>query len=84
MTDLTSLTLAHALDGMEKKQFSSAEITDAFLDAIGTANPYLNAYVVVTADRARAAAQTSASNGSRANRSSSASKTWSADRSSGW
>jgi len=31
MTDLTSLTLAAALDGMEKKQFSSAELTVAFL-----------------------------------------------------
>ena len=29
MTDLTTLTLAAALDGMEKKQFSSAELTDA-------------------------------------------------------
>ena len=42
MTDLTSLTLANALDGMEKKQFSSAELTDAFLGAIEQANPALN------------------------------------------
>ncbi len=54
MTDLTSLTLTQALDGMEKKQFSSAEITDAFLSAIEKANPALNAFVVVTADKARA------------------------------
>jgi aspartyl-tRNA(Asn)/glutamyl-tRNA(Gln) amidotransferase subunit A len=59
MTDLTSLTLANALDGMEKKQFSSAELTDAFLAAIGKANAALNAYVVVTADKARAAAKAS-------------------------
>ncbi|MBI3437565.1 MAG: Asp-tRNA(Asn)/Glu-tRNA(Gln) amidotransferase subunit GatA [Proteobacteria bacterium] len=59
MTDLTSLTLAAALDGMEKKQFSSAELTDAFLKAIDQANPKLNAYVVVTADKARAAANAS-------------------------
>jgi aspartyl-tRNA(Asn)/glutamyl-tRNA(Gln) amidotransferase subunit A len=59
MTDLTSLTLASALEGMEKKQFSSAEITEAFLGAIDKANPHLNAYVVVTADRARAAAKAS-------------------------
>jgi aspartyl-tRNA(Asn)/glutamyl-tRNA(Gln) amidotransferase subunit A len=59
MTDLTSLTLAQALDGMEKKQFSSAELTDAFLAAIDKANPRLNAYVVVTADKARAAAKQS-------------------------
>ncbi|HWA01849.1 MAG TPA: Asp-tRNA(Asn)/Glu-tRNA(Gln) amidotransferase subunit GatA [Caulobacterales bacterium] len=56
MTDLTSLTLADALDGMAKKQFSSAELTGAFIDAIDKANPHLNAYVVVTADRAREAA----------------------------
>ncbi len=59
MTDLTSLTLAAALDGMEKKQFSSAELTDAFLGAIEEANPRLNAYVVVTADKAKAAAKAS-------------------------
>jgi aspartyl-tRNA(Asn)/glutamyl-tRNA(Gln) amidotransferase subunit A len=59
MTDLTSLTLAAALDGMEKKQFSSAELTDAFLKAIDQANPKLNAYVAVTADKARAAAKAS-------------------------
>jgi len=59
MTDLTSLTLANALDGLEKKQFSSGELTDAFLNAIEQANPVLNAYVVVTADRARAAAKAS-------------------------
>jgi len=53
MTDLTSLTLAEALDGMKKKQFSSLEITDAFLSAIDKANPHLNAYVVVTPEIAR-------------------------------
>ena len=37
MTDLTQLTLASALKGMEKKEFSSAEITDAFLAAIDKA-----------------------------------------------
>ena len=59
MSDLTSLTLAAALDGMEKKQFSSAELTDAFLKAIEQANPKLNAYVAVTADSARKAAKAS-------------------------
>ncbi len=56
MSDLTSLTLADALDGMENKRFSSAELTDAFLAAIEQANPHLNAFVVVTADKARAQA----------------------------
>jgi aspartyl-tRNA(Asn)/glutamyl-tRNA(Gln) amidotransferase subunit A len=59
MSALTSLTLAKALDGMAQKQFSSAEITDAFLAAIDKANPSLNAYLVVTADKARAAAKAS-------------------------
>ena len=56
MTDLTTLTLAKALDGMEKKQFSAVELTDAFLAAIEKANPALNAYVVVTPEKARAQA----------------------------
>ena len=34
MTDLTDLTLAAALDGLKSKQFSSAEITGAFLQAM--------------------------------------------------
>ena len=34
MTDLTKLTLAAALDGLEAKAFSSREITDAFIGAI--------------------------------------------------
>ena len=59
MTDLTSLTLAEALDGMEKKQFSSLEITDAFLNAIDKANSHLNAYVVVTPEIARERAKAS-------------------------
>ncbi len=59
MTDLTSLTLAAALDGMEKKQFSSLELTDAFLKAIEQANPKLNAFVALTPEAARAAAKAS-------------------------
>lgn len=59
MTDLTSLTLAAALDGMEKKQFSSVELTEAFIGAIDKANPQLNAYVVTTPELARARAKES-------------------------
>ncbi|MBN8607475.1 MAG: Asp-tRNA(Asn)/Glu-tRNA(Gln) amidotransferase subunit GatA [Caulobacterales bacterium] len=59
MTDLTSLTLAAALDGMEKKQFSSVELTEAFIGAIDKANLHLNAYVVTTPDLARARAKQS-------------------------
>jgi aspartyl-tRNA(Asn)/glutamyl-tRNA(Gln) amidotransferase subunit A len=59
MTDLTSLTLTDALDGLASKQFSSREITDAFLSAIDQANPHLNAYVLVTHEKARAMADAS-------------------------
>lgn len=59
MTKLTNLTLSDAVDGLKAKQFSSAEITDAFLKEIDTANPHLNAYVVTTHDKARAMAKAS-------------------------
>jgi len=54
MTDqtLTRLTLSEALDGLAARRFSSREITAAHLQAIAAANPALNAYVVVTADKA--------------------------------
>ncbi|MGE3301980.1 MAG: Asp-tRNA(Asn)/Glu-tRNA(Gln) amidotransferase subunit GatA [Hyphomonadaceae bacterium] len=59
MSELTQLTLAAALDGMAKKRFSSRDLTDAFLAAIEKANPHVNAYVAVTAERARAMAAAS-------------------------
>ncbi|QQQ19228.1 Asp-tRNA(Asn)/Glu-tRNA(Gln) amidotransferase subunit GatA [Brevundimonas vitis] len=52
MTDLTQLTLKAAVDGLKAKAFSSEEITRAFLTNIEAANPVLNAYVEVTADKA--------------------------------
>jgi aspartyl-tRNA(Asn)/glutamyl-tRNA(Gln) amidotransferase subunit A len=52
MTDLTALTLSEALEGLEKKEFSSEEITGAFIQAIEKANPHLNAYVVQTPEKA--------------------------------
>jgi aspartyl-tRNA(Asn)/glutamyl-tRNA(Gln) amidotransferase subunit A len=52
MTDLTQLSLSDAVDGLKTKQFSSREITQAFLSEIEHANPHLNAYVVVTAEKA--------------------------------
>jgi aspartyl-tRNA(Asn)/glutamyl-tRNA(Gln) amidotransferase subunit A len=48
VTDLTKLTLAEAREGLQKKSFSAAELTQAFLGAIKIANPALNAYVAVT------------------------------------
>ena len=52
MSDLTKLTLKGAVDGLKAKEFSSAEITQAFLTNIEASNPTLNAYVAVTADKA--------------------------------
>jgi aspartyl-tRNA(Asn)/glutamyl-tRNA(Gln) amidotransferase subunit A len=59
MSELTRLTLSDALAGLAARRFSSREITDAFLNAIDKANPHLNAYVVVTHDKARAMADAS-------------------------
>ncbi len=55
MTDLTSLTLAEARDGLAKKSFTSLELTDAHLAAMEQARA-LNAYVLETPDQARAMA----------------------------
>ncbi len=56
MTDLTSLTLAEARDGLAAKSFTAVELTDAHLNAIEAAR-VLNAYVVETPDEARKMAQ---------------------------
>ncbi|MEZ5937120.1 MAG: Asp-tRNA(Asn)/Glu-tRNA(Gln) amidotransferase subunit GatA [Hyphomonadaceae bacterium] len=56
MTKLTQLSLSDAVDGLREKTFSSREITQAFLDEIDQSNPQLNAYVVVTHDKALAMA----------------------------
>ena len=52
MSDLTKLTLKGAVDGLKAKAFTSEEITRAFLSNIEAANPTLNAYVEVTAEKA--------------------------------
>ncbi|MGZ3277039.1 MAG: Asp-tRNA(Asn)/Glu-tRNA(Gln) amidotransferase subunit GatA, partial [Caulobacteraceae bacterium] len=51
MSELTGLTLKAALDGLKSKQFSSAEITQAHVDAVA-ASKALNAYVLETPERA--------------------------------
>ena len=56
MTDLTSLTLAEARDGLANKSFTSLELTDAHLEAIEAARA-LNAFVMETPDQARAMAR---------------------------
>jgi len=59
MTDLTDLTIADIRKGLARRDFSALELTEAYLAAIEAANRFLNAYVVVTADRARAMAAAS-------------------------
>ena len=52
MTELTSLTIAEAREKLRAGDIASTELTAAYLAAIEAANPSLNAYVTVTADRA--------------------------------
>ncbi len=53
MTNLTRLTIAEARAKLRAREFTSAELTEAYLAAIEEANPKLNAYVSVTHDKAR-------------------------------
>jgi aspartyl-tRNA(Asn)/glutamyl-tRNA(Gln) amidotransferase subunit A len=55
-TELTSLTLSEARDGLKKKAFTAAELTDAHLAAMEQARR-LNAYVLETPERASAMAK---------------------------
>ena len=53
MTDLTRLTIAEARKALAGKEFSALELTEAYLGAIEAANATFNAYVKVTAEKAR-------------------------------
>jgi len=59
MTELTKLTIAQIRAGLSAKDFTAVELTDAYLGAIDAANGKLNAYVAVTADKAREMAKAS-------------------------
>lgn len=59
MTDLTKLTIAQARAKLDAKEFTSVELTDAYLASIEAENGELNAYISVTADKARAMAKVS-------------------------
>jgi aspartyl-tRNA(Asn)/glutamyl-tRNA(Gln) amidotransferase subunit A len=59
MTSPTTFSLTDAVAGLKAKKFSSREITEAFLKDIEAANPQLNAYVVITRDKALAMADES-------------------------
>ncbi len=52
MSVLTDLTIAQARNGLQKKDFTSAELTNAHFDAIDAANASLNAYLLTTRDEA--------------------------------
>src|SRR5256714_935389 len=56
MTNLTSMTIAEARDGLANKSFTSLELTDAHLAAIEAARS-LNAFILETPDQARAMAR---------------------------
>ena len=56
MTELTSLTLAEAREGLRRRAFSAAELADAHLAAMEQAR-VLNAYVLETPEVARAMAK---------------------------
>lgn len=58
MTELTSLTIAQARDGLKTKSFSAAELADAHLAAMEKAR-VLNAYVLEMPDTAHAMAKAS-------------------------
>ena len=59
MTHPTHMTLAEARDALAAKKISSVELTQLHLDAIGTHNPALNAYVHHTPEIALAQAKAS-------------------------
>jgi aspartyl-tRNA(Asn)/glutamyl-tRNA(Gln) amidotransferase subunit A len=48
-----TLSLKQLSDGIQAKQFSVMEVTDAYLDRIERFNPELNAYITVTRDNAK-------------------------------
>ena len=58
MSDITTLSLADTRDGLAKGDFTSAELTDAYLSAIEGASD-LNAFITVAADHARDQAKAS-------------------------
>jgi aspartyl-tRNA(Asn)/glutamyl-tRNA(Gln) amidotransferase subunit A len=52
MTNLTELNLNQALSGLKAGNFTSTELTQSYLKSIEAQNTSLNAYLVVTADKA--------------------------------
>lgn len=59
MSELTRLTIADARDRLHKREITAAELTEAHVAAIDTANSALNAYILTTPDHAMAQAKAS-------------------------
>ncbi len=53
MDDLTELTIAEAAAALEHRRISASELTEAYLARISRLQPMVNAYITVTAARAR-------------------------------
>ncbi|QQG35569.1 MAG: Asp-tRNA(Asn)/Glu-tRNA(Gln) amidotransferase subunit GatA [Micavibrio aeruginosavorus] len=58
MTELTNQTIAQALEGLKKKQFSAKELTEAHIKVMEETR-HLNAYITETPEQALEAAQES-------------------------
>ncbi len=58
MTNLTDLTIAEALDGLKKKEFSATELTTAYVENMEKGRRF-NAYVTETTEKALEQAQVS-------------------------
>ncbi|MGB4863087.1 MAG: amidase [Tepidiformaceae bacterium] len=55
--ELTELTIAQAAERLVRREISSTELTEAYLARIERLNPSINAYVLVSSERARADAK---------------------------
>ena len=51
--DLQGLTIARAAQALRTREVSAVELTEAYLDRIARLDPDVNAYITVTAERAR-------------------------------
>jgi aspartyl-tRNA(Asn)/glutamyl-tRNA(Gln) amidotransferase subunit A len=57
MNDLTELTLHQAIDALQRREISSRELTQAYLDRADRLEPQLHAYLALQPERALAQAQ---------------------------
>jgi aspartyl-tRNA(Asn)/glutamyl-tRNA(Gln) amidotransferase subunit A len=57
MYDLTGMSITRLLEGFEKGEFTSVQVTRAYLDRIQRLDPVIRAYITVTPERALADAE---------------------------